>query len=86
MTAQIEMPRYLCHKQVHALQIATVIWNATTTVGTLTFVNPSYAPTTVSGYFMRKYSPRDGGYYVRYEDGSVSFSPADAFESGYTPV
>lgn len=30
--------------------------------------------------------PEDGtgGYYVRYEDGYESFSPAGAFESGYT--
>ena len=27
-----------------------------------------------------------GGYYVVYEDGYKSFSPAGAFESGYTPL
>lgn len=26
-----------------------------------------------------------GGYYVRYPDGFESWSPADAFEAGYTP-
>ena len=31
-------------------------------------------------------APEVGGYYVVYEDGYKSFSPAGAFESGYTPL
>ena len=27
-----------------------------------------------------------GGYFVRYEDGYVSWSPAEAFENGYTLI
>lgn len=36
--------------------------------------------------FVFKHSPYVGGYYVRYEDGYTSFSPADAFEGGYTQL
>jgi hypothetical protein len=31
-------------------------------------------------------NPQIGGYYVLYEDGYESFSPADAFESGYSLI
>ena len=34
--------------------------------------------------YMHKHKPEVGGYYVVYEDGYKSFSPAGAFESGYT--
>jgi hypothetical protein len=30
-----------------------------------------------------KHAPHVGGYFVQYEDGYTSFSPAEAFESGY---
>lgn len=34
--------------------------------------------------YVAKHKPEVGGYYVVYEDGYKSFSPASAFESGYT--
>lgn len=37
----------------------------------------------VSIDYFKKHSPKSGGYYVLYEDGYESFSPADAFEKGY---
>ena len=40
----------------------------------------------VSPEYMKKHQPTIGGYYVRYADGYESFSPAEAFESGYTAV
>jgi len=40
----------------------------------------------VSAEYMAKHTPRAGGYWVRYEDGYESFSPATAFESGYVRV
>ncbi len=36
--------------------------------------------------FMAKHEPQIGGYYVLYEDGYQSYSPAEAFESGYTRI
>jgi hypothetical protein len=36
----------------------------------------------VGGTYVLKHNPTVGGYYVLYEDGYESFSPADAFEKG----
>ena len=38
----------------------------------------------VSGDYLGKHTPQLGGYYVVYDDGYSSFSPAKAFEEGYT--
>jgi hypothetical protein len=43
-----------------------------------------FAAFTVSGEYMQKHKPEPGGYYVVYDDGYKSFSPAKAFEEGYT--
>lgn len=34
----------------------------------------------------RRHAPESGGYYVVYDDGYASFSPAKAFEEGYTLI
>ena len=36
--------------------------------------------------WLDKHNPEVGGYYVVYEDGYKSFSPAKAFEEGYTLI
>lgn len=36
--------------------------------------------------YMQKHQPRAGGYFVVYKDGYESWSPAEAFEEGYTRV
>jgi hypothetical protein len=38
----------------------------------------------VTGEYMAKHKPEVGGYFVQYDDGYTSFSPAKAFEDGYT--
>jgi hypothetical protein len=40
----------------------------------------------VSLEYLDKHSPQAGGYYVVYEDGYRSYSPAAAFEAGYTLI
>ena len=45
-----------------------------------------YAPFKVDHSYIRKHNPQIGGYYVVYEDGYKSFSPAEVFESGYTLI
>ncbi|MGF6308568.1 hypothetical protein ABIB82_002205 [Bradyrhizobium sp. i1.8.4] len=40
----------------------------------------------VGGEYVRKHNPQVGGYYVVYEDGYKSFSPADAFEGGHSRI
>jgi hypothetical protein len=44
------------------------------------------APFTVGLGYLTKHNPEPGGYYVLYADGYESFSPAAAFEEGYTRV
>jgi hypothetical protein len=94
--AQREMPRYQCHKQVWALKIAAIshLPNPDTTAqsaaasygATITPADGSYAPFDVSPEFVTRHNPVEGGYYVVYDDGYKSFSPAAAFDAGYSPV
>ncbi len=76
-----EMPRYKCHKEVWALKIKEVR-------RALTIVpeDKGYAPFDVSLEYISKHNPVAGGYYVVYKDGYISYSPAQAFEDGYTRV
>jgi hypothetical protein len=41
---------------------------------------------TVDAEYIRKHKPLVGGYFVLYADGYESFSPAAAFEEGYTRI
>ncbi len=82
--AQVEMPVYKCHKEVWALKIDSIGIDETDQY-TITPAEKGYAPFKVSGEFMKKHNPKVGGYYVVYKDGYKSFSPAEAFEEGYSP-
>ena len=83
--AQIELPKYNSHKQVWALKIAGVgPINPGTDEAELFFTDKGFAPIRVDAVFIEKHEPEIGGYYIVYKDGYQSFSPADAFESGYT--
>ena len=88
MNASREMPKYVCHKKVWALKIAEITepTDATGTSRTIIPADEGYGPFVVDGAYMAKHKPEVGGYYVVYEDGYKSFSPASAFESGYTRV
>lgn len=94
-SAAAEMPKYRSHKTVWALKIATVTLDAqlakeenreTDGGAVLTFMDRRYAPMKVDGEYVRKHRPQPGGYYVVYEDGYKSWSPAKAFEEGYTRI
>ena len=95
LNAYAEMPKYICHKTVWALKITEVVLDSTlaqkenreTTGGA--FLTPDdgrYGQITVDHEYIRKHNPEAGGYYVVYEDGYKSFSPAEAFEKGYTLI
>jgi hypothetical protein len=84
-----EMPKYQCHKKVHAVKIIGVL-NSPPDVVT---DGGSWDLEIDGGGFVRvphswflKHNPRSGGYYVVYDDGYSSFSPAEAFEAGYTLI
>jgi hypothetical protein len=95
------MPKYKCHKEVFALKIRQVNMHAHPDPnfddskflasevfqgGHLFPEDPAYAPIPVDADWFRKHKPTAGGYYVVYEDGYTSFSPAAAFENGYTLI
>ncbi|MFP9529110.1 hypothetical protein [Pectobacterium brasiliense] len=96
MGIQCEMPRYQCHKKVWALKIKDIQHkpNPDTTGNSISASygaviipqDAGYGPFEVSAEYVAKHKPQAGGYYVVYEDGYKSFSPADAFESGYKSI
>jgi hypothetical protein len=51
---------------------------------TITPEEDGYSPFAVSRAYTSKHNPQVGGYYVVYADGYASWSPAQAFEEGYT--
>jgi hypothetical protein len=94
-TPTTEMPKYRSHKEVWALKIERIEYDNTKaqaegreTDGSAMIVpsDPGYAPFKVDSAYLRKHDPHFGGYYVVYKDGYKSFSPAEAFESGYTRI
>jgi len=84
---RVDMPRYKCHKEVQALKIDSLKPRHPDD-GTLllTPVTTGYKPFVLDAAFVSKHRPVAGGYYVVYADGYESFSPADAFEDGYTII
>lgn len=87
-----EMPRYKCHKEVWALKIKEVQqapadqerqhaggdWYLVPEDGRYTTICVGHEE------YVLKHRPEAGGYYVVYADGYKSYSPAKAFEEGYT--
>lgn len=86
MSATVEMPKYQCHKLKWALKIKSIDFNAEDGLEYLTPEDPKYSPIPITIEWEMKHNPEDGGYYVVYEDGYASFSPAEAFESGHTLI
>ena len=94
-SVDMEMPKYRCHKEVHALKIAKILKYPNQSRGgnrpayisaTITPEESGYADFSVDSEYIRKHDPQVGGYYMVYEDGYKSFSPAKAFEDGYTLI
>lgn len=83
------LPFYTCHKRVQAVKISYIRnhklheeWKDVQTSMTLVPVE-ELRPFEISKEYVRRHNPQPGGYYVRYEDGYESYSPAEPFESGY---
>lgn len=83
---QGEMPRYKCHKEVWALKIKGIAVDGINDGAWITPEDGTYAAFMVDGAYLKKHQPKIGGYYVLYEGGYKSFSPADVFEKGYTRI
>lgn len=92
----IEMPKYRCRKHVWALKIAKVEESRIDRITDpsketddgyiITPADDKYAPFRVERAWVKKHDPKPGGYYVLYKDNYASYSPAEAFEDGYTAM
>lgn len=76
---QIELPKYKCHKEVRAAKVLSV-----RTDSLVVEIKDHVGIVPVDSDYLNKHKPEIGGYYVQYEDGYESWSPAKAFESGYS--
>jgi len=72
------MHLYQSHKTVEAAKIKYINGQV------LHFESGEYYAVTLE--WLQKHEPRPGGYFVRYKDGYESYSPAEAFESGYIRI
>lgn len=75
------MKKYKCHKVVWASKIRSIEMNPDGSGESLLHCESERV--FVNSRFMDKNQPQEGGYYVKYEDGYESYSPAEAFEKGY---
>ena len=82
----IKMPLYKSHKTVAALKIAGIGPSFEDGSATLYPADDGHMPFDVPAEYMVRHKPCVGGYFVRYDDGYTSYSPAEAFESGYTAI
>ena len=80
----MDLPKYKCHKEVMAARI--VDFDQDESGDHILILEGVVEPLHVSDAYMHKHMPSKGGYYVKYKDGYESFSPAIAFESGYTKI
>lgn len=83
--SKYNLPLYQCHKKVEACRIKHVVFCEGSP--SVCFLGPEdldIPGIEVSMDWVKKHNPVPGGYFVVYADGYESFSPAEAFESGYT--
>lgn len=82
------MKKYRCYKVVEAAPIREIVSRETNIRG----MSHDYAilrdgtPVTLPVSFLRRGSPQDGDYLVRYDEGYLSWSPKAVFEAGYAPL
>ena len=86
-----DLPLYKCHKQVRAFKISQIEQGKANEPTPyhggsywLLSTPPNGHAVEVPVAYMNKHDPAIGGYFVAYEDGYISYSPAKAFEDGYT--
>ncbi len=73
-------PDYKCHKIVKAFKVGKI-------EGCTIFpIDESLPPYQATPEFIGRHGLNMEGYVVFYEDGYVSFSPAESFESGYSEI
>ena len=80
----VELPKYKCFKEVHAAKITRI--EPMVHGAKLHFGEISNYKEVTDVWMDRNTQSEVGGYFVVYKDGYTSYSPADAFENGYTKV
>lgn len=83
------LPLWQSHKKVRAVKIESLVDLSSQGKPSrylLTPVNKAVPPFEVDRIYVHKHGPQPGWYYVVYEDGYKSASPAEAFEAGYTLI
>jgi hypothetical protein len=85
-TPGVEIPQYRCHKVVRAARITSFRQNGNPQMPDIVLGEISGIVTAQPFEWYQKHKPEVGGYYVVYDDGYTSFSPAKAFEDGYTRI
>lgn len=80
---EVALPEYVCHKIVRAALIVAIAFKGDN-LYRLALEHSAHVD--VSKLWVTTKNPQAGGYFVQYEDGYSSYSPAQAFEEGYTPV
>lgn len=78
------MKQFQCHKRVNATKIIKVESIVATGEFVHTYENGTTATYKAGDQKIARYFPVEGDYLVRYADGYEAFSPAKAFEAGYT--
>lgn len=79
----VEIPKYVCHKEVRAAKITKLLTGIGGSEVTL-MLGEIGGCVSMDLDWVEKHKPKVGGYYVVYADGYTSYSPATPFESGYT--
>ena len=80
----MDLPRWKCHKEVLAAKIKDMGVFSTGELQ-LNFDDGIESVVLPPGWIDR-FKPQSGGYFVVYDDNYTSFSPAKAFEDGYTRI
>lgn len=85
MVNGVELPKYVCHKEVRAAKITEIESHESDGTGSHTMKFGEIGCSKfLTDEWKERFKPEVGGYFVQYKDGYTSFSPAAAFESGYT--
>ena len=91
VTKNDEMPKYVSHKEVHALKISSLELDYVKGTAIITPEDKAYGKFAAPDGWIERYKGgneqdedfTDTGYYVVYKDGYTSWSPNVAFEEGY---
>ena len=81
----VQLPAFKSHKTVRAAKITELRGNGSPDMPDIVLGEISGIVSLLPDWHER-HKPQVGGYYVVYDDGYTSYSPAKAFEEGYAAV